>query len=163
MFGYRVQPGLGHRIAPVFVHRCASVATLVAGLALVVACQATVPTDSAAETTSPPSRADFRSWLAELGNEAQATGISRSTIDLALASIEYNERVVELDRRQPEFTRPVWAYLSSAVSATRVEKGRTLLTEHRAVQDTVRRRYGISPRYQLAILGLETDYGLTLG
>ena len=46
---------------------------------------------------------DFASWLVELRAEARGLGISDATLDSALNDITLNERVIELDRSQPEF------------------------------------------------------------
>jgi len=105
----------------------------------------------------------FQQWLKEFGQEAQHGGISPQTVAQAFAEVRFNTEVIERDRRQPEFSRPVWEYLASAVSATRIERGRALLERHRGLLDDIARRYGVQPRYLVAIWGLETNYGRTLG
>ena len=47
----------------------------------------------------------FQDWLQELRNEALSLGISDTTLREALDNLEPVERVVELDRSQPEFVR----------------------------------------------------------
>ena len=55
---------------------------------------------------APPSVAqpDFASWLRDLRAEAVRKGISQATLDTALSQIKPIPRVIELDRKQPEFT-----------------------------------------------------------
>lgn len=106
---------------------------------------------------------DFAAWLRDLRQEAEAKGISRATLDAAFTGVAPIPRVIELDRRQPEFTRTLWGYLDRAVSPKRIETGRALLAEHRDLLQAVERRYGVQPRFLVAFWGLESDYGAYSG
>ena len=106
---------------------------------------------------------DFAQWLADMRLEARGQGISQATLDRALGTVKPIDRVIELDRRQPEFTQTFWSYLNRAVSETRVETGRRLLAEHAVLLQDVERRYGVQPRFLVAIWGLESDYGNVTG
>ena len=53
----------------------------------------------------------FEDWLAELRAEAADRGISEATLDAALTGIQPIPRVIELDRKQPEFTLTFQEYL----------------------------------------------------
>src|SRR5690554_6729133 len=77
---------------------------------------------------APP--ADFRGWLARFRQEARREGISEPTLARALDGVRYRPRVIELDRSQPEFVRPIWQYLDSAVSAQRDRKSTRLNSSH---------------------------------
>lgn len=105
----------------------------------------------------------FESWLADLRREAAAQGISAATLDAALTGIEPAERVVALDRGQPEFLQTFTDYLGRRVTAGRVEQGRALLQEHAALLDAVERQYGIPKSVLVAFWGLETHYGSVKG
>lgn len=106
---------------------------------------------------------DFPSWLVELRSEAQAHGIAESTLDAALAGAQPLPRVIELDRKQPEFSLTFQQYLDRTVSSRRVAKGRQLLQEHAALLDRISRQYGVQPRFIVALWGMETDYGRITG
>lgn len=106
---------------------------------------------------------DFSDWLDELRQEARAKGVSDATLHEALDNLEPIPRVIELDRRQPEFTQTFWRYLDARVSEKRIERGRTLLKTHKKLLDTIEMRYGIQPRFLLAFWGLETNFGEYLG
>ena len=75
----------------------------------------------------------------------------------------YLPRVVELDRAQPEFTRPVWDYLDSAVSAQRVARGQDKLQQVRDTVDAAAARFGVPPAIVVAIWGIESNYGDNTG
>ena len=63
---------------------------------------------------------EFSSWLEELRQEARTNGISESTLHEALDNLDPIPRVIELDRRQPEFTQTFWRYLDSRVTEKRI-------------------------------------------
>jgi membrane-bound lytic murein transglycosylase B len=110
-----------------------------------------------------PDAAPFATWLENLRREAALAGVSAQTLDSALNSLEHIPRVIELDRRQPEFTQTFWNYLDTRVTRQRIERGRALLEEHRGLLASVERRYGVPPRYLVAFWGLETNFGSYLG
>ena len=57
----------------------------------------------------------FGDWLVELRAEASSKGISDATLDAALNGIAPIPRVIELDRKQPEFTLTFAQYLDRVV------------------------------------------------
>ncbi|MEQ9488430.1 MAG: lytic murein transglycosylase [Alphaproteobacteria bacterium] len=103
--------------------------------------------------------ASFDDWLSTLRAEAIGRGISESTLDIAFAGLEPIDRVLELDKSQPEFTQTFWTYLNRAISDARIERGRALLKEHAALLAEVEKRYGVQPRFLVAFWGLETNFG----
>ncbi|WP_346795377.1 lytic murein transglycosylase [Halomonas sp. Bachu 37] len=107
--------------------------------------------------------ADFDQWLNDFRRDARAEGISDSTLREALDGLRYRERVIELDRYQPEFVRAIWQYLDSAVSSTRVDNGRAKLAEHRDTASEMQRRYGVPAEVIVAIWGIESNYGSNFG
>lgn len=125
----------------------------------------TPPAQTAAATQPPadPHAASFAAWVAQFAIEARAAGIRPATVQQALGAAQWQPRVVELDRAQPEFTRTPWAYLDSAVSATRVAQGRQQLAQHRAPLDAAAARYGVPAPIVTAIWGMESNYGTNFG
>ena len=47
------------------------------------------------------------------------------------AGVKLNQRVIELNENQPEFSRAIWDYMDGAVSADRVARGRSLMRQNR--------------------------------
>lgn len=105
----------------------------------------------------------FEQWLAELKREALTKGISDKTLERAFAGVAPIARVVELDRKQPEFTRTLDQYLKNAISQRRIDLGRQKLVENAELLDQVYKRYGVPPNYLVAFWGIETDYGRFTG
>ena len=106
---------------------------------------------------------DFDSWLAALRQDAAAQGISDDTLDAALTGLTPVERVIELDRRQPEFLQTFLTYLERRTLPQQIARGQALLLEHAALLDAVEQTYGIPKSVLVAFWSLETNYGSHLG
>ena len=102
---------------------------------------------------------DFAAWLGDLRAEARSAGISAEILDAALAGVAPIPRVIELDRRQPEFTLTFRQYIDRVVPPARIAKGRAKLRENKALLDEVGARFGVQPRFIVALWGIETDFG----
>ncbi len=107
-------------------------------------------------------RESFDAWLEAFRRDAATQGISPRALS-ALDNVRYLERVIELDRYQPEFVRPIWEYLDSAVSPTRVSNGREKLAEHGQTAMQMQQRYGVPAEIIVAIWGIESNYGGNFG
>src|ERR1700722_1311836 len=70
---------------------------------------------------------DFPSWLQNLEQESIASGISSEAVHSALDNVLLDERVLELDSKQPETTATFESYVAHTVSAERLNEGRDLL------------------------------------
>ena len=110
-----------------------------------------------------PDQQAFQAWLADFRVEAARKGISEPTLVASLDSITPTPRVVELDRKQPEFTQTFWKYLISAVSEARVRDGSARLKEDRDLLARLEAKYGVPGRVLVAFWGLETNYGRNIG
>jgi len=109
------------------------------------------------------SGAVFESCLAALGERARHQGISASVVASVLDETIRLERVINLDRSQPEFTRTFADYYIPRVTEQRVAQGRALYAEHRDLLLRLQREYGVPGQYLLAFWGLETNYGAYFG
>ena len=108
------------------------------------------------------SQVDFATWLEGLRAEALSRGISRETVSV-LDGLQPIPRVLELDRRQPETTMTLRQYLDRVVVDARVKNGRARYAENRALLEEVGRKYGVQPRFIVALWGIETNYGQNQG
>jgi membrane-bound lytic murein transglycosylase B len=105
----------------------------------------------------------FDAWLKAFRKDAAAAGITKETLDRALAGLKPNPRVIELDRNQPEFTMTLDDYLTRVASDERGRLGHARLIEHRALLDEIGAKYGVQPRFIVALWGIESVYGQRLG
>lgn len=107
--------------------------------------------------------AGFAECKARLQEQAIAAGVSSKTADEVMSGVQHLARVIELDRRQPEFTTTFADYLNRRVNEARVSKGRELLQEHRDLLARVTRQTGVPAPYLVAFWGLETNFGSYFG
>jgi membrane-bound lytic murein transglycosylase B len=126
------------------------------------------PTVSLVPTARPddltvPRDETFARWLADFRIRALAEGIRASTFDRAFAGVEPNQDILDRESRQPEFTRPIWEYLDSAVSESRLRDGRAMLREHERLLDAIEARYDVDREMVIAVWGLESAYGRLRG
>ncbi|WP_418320956.1 lytic murein transglycosylase [Piscinibacter sakaiensis] len=106
----------------------------------------------------------FGRWIDDFRSSARAAGIGEATLRAALEQVRYLPRIVELDRAQPEFTRSVWQYLDSAVSAQRIAGGQDKLAQLRGGEiETIAARYRVPLEIIVAIWGIESNYGSNVG
>lgn len=157
---HRQNRGSGLRIiastpARRFCNRLTVLAPSVFALVLLIAVSA-----SAREVPPPP---PFQPWLAELRAEAAKRGIREATLAKALQGVAPIARVIELDRRQPEFTLTLSSYFKKAISAERIAKGRAMLKRHAALLAEIEKRFGVQPRFLVAFWGLESNFGQYTG
>ena len=101
----------------------------------------------------------FDAWLADLRQEALDQGIAAATLDKALGGLEPIPEVIERDRRQPEGRFTFQEYNQRVLSSSRIERGRQLYRDHRALLDRVAADYGVQPRFIVALWGVESSYG----
>jgi len=118
---------------------------------------------AAATPALAESGASFAAFVAGVRRDAMRVGISAATLDRAFAGVHANQRVIDLDRHQPEFTLTWEQYRSRIVSDARVAQGRAMLARNRPLLDRVAARYGVPPGIIMGIWGLESNYGEATG
>ena len=107
--------------------------------------------------------AGLQNFVQSFRPRAIASGISPATYDRAMRIARYNPEVIRLDRKQAEFSRPVWLYLDSAVSDVRVTTGRQKAAQLAGVLSQIEARYGVPREIVLAVWGMESNFGANRG
>ena len=106
---------------------------------------------------------DFARWLEGVRDEALARGIAPETLMAALSGIAPIARVIELDRDQPEFTLTFGDYVVRMASPERIAEARARLADHGLLLREVGARYGVAPRFIVALWGIESNFGAHVG
>jgi membrane-bound lytic murein transglycosylase B len=131
-----------------------------------------LPSPAAAQDTSQPDvdeaaraaqRKAFSEWLQGVKDEGLKKGIRKETLDAALTGLTPIERVVQLDRRQPEFVQTFAQYIAARVSPWRIKTGRERLAENRHALEKIASKYGVQARFIVALWGIETSFGRATG
>ncbi len=106
---------------------------------------------------------DFNGFLAGMRRDALAQGIRPGTVDLAFRYIQYLPHVVELDHKQPEHKLTFNEYLAKVVTQQRLDDARRHLIDNWSMLQRVQQRFGVQPRFVVALWGVESDFGRTMG
>lgn len=101
----------------------------------------------------------FARWRESFRPRASAAGISRRVFDAAFRGVTPDPEIIKLDRRQAEFTKPIWEYLDTAVSADRVNSGRANYRRFKQTVEAIEARYGVEASVVIAVWGMETNFG----
>jgi membrane-bound lytic murein transglycosylase B len=101
----------------------------------------------------------FEGFLEGIRAEARRGGVNPATLQRALSGLRPNDRVLELDRRQAEFTQTWQQYRDARLSQTRIDNGRRAFAENRALLAAIEERFRVAPGVVVAIWGIETSYG----
>ncbi len=108
-------------------------------------------------------QANSSDFVRSLWPEAQRAGVSRQAFDAAFASYNPIPQVIELTRKQPEFTQTVQQYIDKRVTAAQASKGQAMRGEWAQTLAGAQQRYGVQPEIVLAIWGMETNFGGFMG
>jgi len=108
------------------------------------------------------SEVSFPQCIDALQQQAKEKGLQENLISL-LDDVNKVERVIRLDRNQPEFVQTFSGYFGRRVTDYRIQKGRELLAKYRPLLNQLTQKYGVPPQYLIAFWGLETNFGGYLG
>jgi membrane-bound lytic murein transglycosylase B len=103
--------------------------------------------------------ADFQAFLEELWPDAQAKGIARAVFEQAFAGLAPDPRVIAATQRQPEYGKPVGAYINSVASPARIATGTKKAWQWSETFAAVEKRFAVERWVILGIWGIETSYG----
>lgn len=115
--------------------------------------------------TTQPSNAEeaFESWLLSFRAEALSHGITAQTFESALGSATPIQKVIDLDRKQPEGRLTFEQYKSRVINDLRIRQGKALMKKYHDLLKQVSDKYNVQPQYLVALWGMETSYGKNTG
>ena len=105
------------------------------------------------------SQTGFQSCIANLKNSALAAGVSSTTYDRYTQNLTPDYSVIEKLNYQPEFSTPIWDYLSGLVDDERVAAGKQKLAQHHDVLSRASAVYGVPVETIVAVWGVESNFG----
>lgn len=126
-------------------------------LLILVICALALPV--MAQTPEYHNPKPFGMWVEEVKQEALANGISKALVDRAFVGVTPNPSLIALDRKQPEGTKTFSDYLAGAVTQSRINQGRKLYAQHKALLESTAQKYGVQARFLVALWGIETSFG----
>ncbi len=124
-----------------------------------LACSVAVSFFSVCSNATPVSVNDnFQQCQQQLKQQAIEQGYS-ANIQQIIEQLSPLKRVIELDKKQPEFAESFAQYVNKRVSHYHVNKGRELLKTHKKLFAKLQQKYGVPAQYLVSFWGLETVFG----
>ncbi|MFO1145675.1 MAG: lytic murein transglycosylase [Rhodospirillales bacterium] len=118
---------------------------------------------AAGAAAAPGGDAAFDAWVEQIRSEAAQRGLTSPAVQVALADVQHVDRVIELDRRQPEITQTFWRYLDARVTDARVAQGRAYLADYDPLLSDISARWQVPKQIIVALWALESDFGRVQG
>lgn len=106
---------------------------------------------------------EFGQCVERLQERAKAERLAGWVVDRVIPSLQYQARVIELDRSQPEFVQTFADYLNRRLTPARIERGRELQAKYGPFLAGLTAKYKVPGQYLIAFWGLETNFGAHLG
>ncbi len=113
---------------------------------------ALAPFSAVADTPSP----------AHLAEVAKAASMDVETVEALLKDVDKDQSILDRMAR-PWEAKPWHAYRGLFLTDKRIAEGKAFHTTHRALFDQAESKTGVPAAITLAILGVETSYGTTMG
>jgi len=111
----------------------------------------------------PAAMANSADFVRSLWPQAEARGVSRQAFEASFAGYSPIRQVMELTRKQPEFSQTVQQYIAKRITDAQAQKGRAMRGEWNQTLTGAAQRYGVQPEIVLAIWGMETNFGGYMG
>ncbi len=109
--------------------------------------------------TVPAKAEEFSYWVDGLIKEAIQHGVRPQTAYNALSIVNYDASVIEKDRKQPENNSTILEYWKKIVTPQRIERAKSFYSANRVMLNQVGDTYGVNPRYIVALLSIESQFG----
>jgi membrane-bound lytic murein transglycosylase B len=107
--------------------------------------------------------AGFDAWKQEFAAEAKANGVGSRGL-AALAGSNYATRTISADRAiHKAFSGSVEDFMKRRGASSIISKGRSLKKSNAGLFNKIEGTYGVSPGVLLAIWGMETGFGSSMG
>jgi len=98
-------------------------------------------------------------FLDALRADAQRRGITQATFAAALADFAPDPRIIAATHKEPEYGKPVGAYVDSIVSRSQIAAGAAQAARQASLLDAIEKKYGVERWIILALWGIESSYG----
>ena len=105
----------------------------------------------------------FESFVAGIYAEATAQGIRAEVLNAAFAGVTPNQKVIDKDRKQSEFTMTWAQYRALVISDKRIADGRAAVAANRALFGQVEAHFQVASSVVAGIWGLESSFGVDTG
>lgn len=105
----------------------------------------------------------FHTYLETLKADALAQGFDGAFFDKVTADVTFRPTVVKSDKNQPERKITLDTYLATRVPDWKVKQAVELYQENQALLTEIGNKYGVQPRFIVALWGNESNFGRIQG
>ena len=105
----------------------------------------------------------FDAWRTAFIEKAVAKGLPRERVSAELADLVPDPHLLALDKRQPEFSKPIGDYLASTVADSRVKVAQGKRAAVAPFADAIADKNGVPVEVLVAVWGIESSFGTIQG
>ena len=105
----------------------------------------------------------FAAFIAGVKADARRQGIGEGALTQAFAGVQPNQRVIDLDRRQAEFTLTWPEYRARVLPDSRLQLARENYARERPLLERAEAQFGVDRFIILGIWGIESAFGANKG
>ena len=106
---------------------------------------------------------DFNDWVVDFKKRALDEGISSKTVNSVMDKAIFLPKVIEYDRYQPEFYEDTSTYINKRVNEEKIKKGLSLYIDNNSLIEEIEKKFSVEKELLLALMGVETNFGIYLG
>lgn len=107
--------------------------------------------------------ANFSTCLMNLKNSALSSGVSSEIYDQYTKNLTPDYSILEKLDYQPEFSTPIWDYLSGLVDNERIQTGLEKKAQYQLELNRIAQIYGVPAETVIAVWGVESNFGTISG
>ncbi len=111
---------------------------------------------------SSTNKISWKDWKKKTKDEFKKSNIDTKTLKY-LDSIKFNPKIIELDRKQPEFKLTFDKYLKNIVTIKSKKKINSEFKKNRELLLKIERQFNVSSKVITALWGIETYFGSHVG
>lgn len=101
----------------------------------------------------------FQTWLLSVKQEALAQQIAPEAVQYTLSQAQFLPKVIELDRKQPEFVTSFSGYVNRRIQPRTVMQGKQMMQDYAGLLSVVEENYPVPREVLVAFWALETHFG----
>ena len=115
------------------------------------------------EQISQQNFSSFQEWLTFFRKKAMKKGVSPETVLAAFKDVSLLDKVIQIDRRQKEYSLSFTNYINNSISISRIQIGKMKIRENAGILQRIESKYGIPPEILVSLWGLESNFGSFTG
>jgi membrane-bound lytic murein transglycosylase B len=107
---------------------------------------------------------DFDIWIANFKNTAEKKyKIKKNLIEEAFKNVKLNEKIIYLDRNQPEIKKTFCDYYKDIIKNDRIKNGQKHLEKYSDLLKKAEKKYNVPSNIIVAFWDMETHFGKNIG